>query len=136
MNLQDFDYYMIGLSGGKDSTATFLWLVYESGLPTHKIRAVCCDTDNEDPITNAYLAMLSELTNIPIHYLTPKFKGEDTGFYDLAISKGTFPARRSQFCTDYLKVRTLQAYTFDLCQKGKVLSISGVRKAEGKHVSN
>lgn len=136
MNLHNFDYYLKGLSGGKDSTAAFLWLVYESGLPVSKIRAVCCDTGNEDPITYAYLAMLTELTGVPINYLVPQFKGEDTDFYKLALSKGAFPARRSQFCTEFLKVRVLTNHTFDLCKKGRVLHISSIRKAEGKADNN
>ena len=36
-----------GLSGGKDSSATALWLIHESGIPRESIRFTFCDTGNE-----------------------------------------------------------------------------------------
>ena len=50
----------VGISGGKDSGAVLLWLVYESGIPKHKINATFCDTGNEHEWTYQQVDMLSQ----------------------------------------------------------------------------
>ena len=97
-NPLDFDFYHMGVSGGKDSTATLLWLIYESGWPTDRIRVTFCDTDNEDTLTYNYLAMLSERV-YPIQTIQ-----YELGFYELARKKKRFPGAKSRFCTVNLKV--------------------------------
>jgi len=125
----DYDVYHIGISGGKDSTATLLWLIYESGWPTSRIVATFCDTDNEDVLTYNYLAMLSERV-FPIQTIDPGI-----GFYELARKKKRFPSRRARFCTQILKVIPSMKHIEELKEKGKVLALSGIRKAEG-HSAN
>ena len=75
----DYDIYHLGVSGGKDSTAAMLWLVYESGWPTSRMIVTFCDTDNEDSLTYNYLALLSERV-FPIETVYPEL-----GFYELAL---------------------------------------------------
>ena len=48
-----------GLSAGKDSTATGLWLVHESGVRRESIRFAFCDTGNEHRWVYAHIMMLS-----------------------------------------------------------------------------
>lgn len=132
----DYDIYHVGISGGKDSTACLLWLVYESGWPTDRIVATFCETDNEDPLTYAYLEMLSEMvhpikTIIPIRFNNHHFP-QGLGFYELAKQKKRFPSRKARFCTQWLKVIPSREYVLSLLQQGKkVLLVNGVRKEEG-----
>ena len=53
--------HIVNVSGGKDSTATYL-LALERGMP---FRAVTAETDNENPITDAYIDDLARRTNGP-----------------------------------------------------------------------
>ena len=47
-----------GLSGGKDSSATALWLIHESGVPRESIRFTFCNTHNEHALTYEHVALL------------------------------------------------------------------------------
>ena len=67
----DYDIYHLGVSGGKDSTAVLLWLIYESGWPLSRVLVTFCDTDNEDILTYNYLAMLTERV-FPIQVVDPQ----------------------------------------------------------------
>lgn len=75
-----------GLSGGKDSTATALWLIHESGFPKEQIRFTFCNTHNEHELTYAHVEMLSkhfmEWGAPSIEWLEP-----ERGFYELALCK-------------------------------------------------
>ena len=77
-----------GLSGGKDSTATALWLIHESGLPRETIRFTFCDTVNEHVYTYAHVMMLSrvfcELGCDPVEWLTGELPNGKEGFLELA----------------------------------------------------
>lgn len=128
-NLADFDIYHVGISGGKDSTDLALWAWYESGLPREKIRVTFCDTENEDPLTYAFIDLLRD--HFPVHVVKPEM-----GFYDLARHKQRFPATRSRFCTQYLKIIPTREDVMELRRQGyEVVRFSGVRHAEG-HSSN
>ncbi|HXK58228.1 MAG TPA: hypothetical protein PLZ16_16445 [Gammaproteobacteria bacterium] len=61
IDLPEFDFVVAGLSGGKDSTALALWLVFESGVDRAKIKFQTADTHNEDPLTYAFLDYLREI---------------------------------------------------------------------------
>lgn len=50
--------YHIGISGGKDSTALLLWMIYESGIPREQMIATFCDTQNEAKETYEHIVML------------------------------------------------------------------------------
>lgn len=125
----DYDIYHLGVSGGKDSTAVLLWLIYESGWPLSRLLVTFCDTDNEDILTYNYLAMLSERV-FPIQVVDPGI-----GFYELVVKKHRFPARKARFCTRVLKILPSLIHIEELKKRGRVLVMSGVRKAEG-HSSN
>jgi tRNA(Ile)-lysidine synthase TilS/MesJ len=56
--LTEFDRIVLGLSGGKDSTAALLWLIHDAGVDPTRIVAAFCDTGNEDPLTHAWIALL------------------------------------------------------------------------------
>jgi 3'-phosphoadenosine 5'-phosphosulfate sulfotransferase (PAPS reductase)/FAD synthetase len=127
--LEAFDIYHVGISGGKDSTALALWTWYESGLPHQRIRITFCDTDNEDALTYAFLALLRQ--HMPIEVIKP-----ERGFYELARSKKRFPSTKARFCTQYLKVIPTREHLRALqCAGHSVVRFNGVRRAEA-HSSN
>jgi 3'-phosphoadenosine 5'-phosphosulfate sulfotransferase (PAPS reductase)/FAD synthetase len=122
----EYDIYHLGISGGKDSTATLLWAVYESGWPPDRLHPTFCDTGNEDPLTYAFIQHLND-TVFPIHTIKP-----ERNFWELAIHKKRFPGAKARFCTQYLKIIPSMEYVAGLCGEGKsVLLLSGVRKEEG-----
>jgi len=131
MNLQDYDLFHLGVSGGKDSTAVLLWLVYESGLPRERFVVTFCDTGNEDPLTYAFLDVLSKRV-FPIQTIRPK---ED--FWQLAKRKRRFPSRKARFCTQFLKIIPSRDFILALLRKNKnVLTLNGVRREEARPGNN
>lgn len=121
---EDYDFIHLGVSGGKDSTAVFLWAVFESGIPKEKLKVTFCDTGNEDSLTYEYINKLGELHKI--HTIYP-----DKDFYELAYSKSRFPSARARFCTQSLKVIPSLKHIVSMCENGNVLLLSGIRKVEG-----
>ena len=114
-----------GVSGGKDSTALLLWMVYESGYPEESLSITFCDTGNEAPETYAYVAMLSAKVH-PIVTILPELD-----FYALAKKKGRFPSSQARFCTQELKMKPTKAHLDALMDEGyTVLNHSGVRAGE------
>jgi 3'-phosphoadenosine 5'-phosphosulfate sulfotransferase (PAPS reductase)/FAD synthetase len=125
--------HVVSVSGGKDSTATYL-LAIERGMP---FTAVFADTGHEHPATYEYVSTLAEraggppivtvkadfaaamarkrrfiLEKWPTHGV-PMDRVEraaalmlPTGnpFLDLMMVKGRFPGAKSRFCTDELKL--------------------------------
>ena len=135
--------WIIGYSGGKDSTAVLqlVWLAI-SELPllerTKTIHVISTDTLVENPIVSKWVIKshnrlkqsASELEMpFEIHLLTPSV--EDTFLVNL-VGKG-YPAPRNNFrwCTDRLKIKPSNKFTRDLVQKhGEAIMLLGVRKAE------
>ena len=117
--------YHVGVSGGKDSGATLLWMVHESGIDPKNIRASFCDTGNEDDRTYEHVRMLSRRVH-PIEWVFPKLS-----FYDLAKSKGRFPSAKARFCTQELKMKPSKLYIDRLLNAGYVvIAVSGIRADE------
>ncbi len=73
---------------------------------------------------------------VPDHVIDRALAALDPGptgnpFLDLAVSKGRFPSRKAQFCTQYLKTEPLTEYAIELIQDhGEVESWQGVRADE------
>lgn len=119
-----------GISGGKDSSATALWLIHESGVPKDSIRFTFCDTDNEHRFTYEHIAYLSskyqEWGCSPVITLKP-----ERGFFALAKWKKRFPSRKARFCTQFLKVIPSREDIQSLLRSGhEVVVHSGVRAGE------
>lgn len=129
-NHLDYDFYHLGISGGKDSTAVLLWAVYESGWPLDRLVISFCDTNNEDALTYDYLGMLSERV-FPHEAIKPPLD-----FWELAYKKRRFPGAKSRFCTQHLKVIPSMRYVSALTERGNVLLLSGTRRAEGRAHNN
>src|SRR5882672_11190335 len=123
--------YHLGVSGGKDSDALFLWAIHRSGIPREQIRVTFDDTGNEDPVTYEQIAMLDEIARVAgvpggIETIIPPLQ-----FFDLALKKGRFPSRKAQFCTIELKVEPTRRWIRAQWKDGhEVVVLNGKRVSE------
>ncbi len=140
--------WMIGYSGGKDSTL-LCCLVMEmlQRLPESKINKtvyiVSSDTMVENPIVGNYMHRMSEMIGeagaalkIKADIIYPQI--EDT-FWCKVIGLGypTPEAPGFRWCTDRLKIHPMNKYTLDTIKNnGEVVLLLGVRKAESTYRAN
>src|SRR4051794_22361005 len=135
--------WVVGYSGGKDSTATLqlVWTALE-GLPaderTKPVHVISTDTLVENPIVASWVGRSLEVMNtraemldLPLnsHRLTPAVT--DTFWVNL-IGKG-YPAPRPKFrwCTERMKINPSNAFIRSVVQAhGEAILVLGVRKAE------
>jgi DNA sulfur modification protein DndC len=135
--------WVVGYSGGKDSTACLqlIWMAL-AGLPAEKrtktVHVISTDTLVENPVVAAWVTQSLETmkkgatsAGMPIepHRLTPEVA--DTFWVNL-IGKG-YPAPRPKFrwCTYRLKIRPSNAFISNVVRKsGEVILVLGTRKAE------
>lgn len=135
--------WIVGYSGGKDSTATLqlVWLALQD-LPESKrtktVHVISTDTLVENPVVAAWVenslnTMLSNAQNqkLPIqpHRLTPRL---NDSFWVNLIGKG-YPAPRHKFrwCTARLKINPSNSFITEIIkQTGHALLLLGTRKAE------
>ena len=147
---------VVGISGGKDSTATALFAIENLETPP---RFVFCDTGLEAPATYEYIEYLSEklkeLTGQTVEVLKADFsemmarkrerliaRGEaeraehmyPTGvpFLDICIYAGRFPTSLSRFCTGYCKQEVIKKYLVGLSAEANVFSWVGERAEESR----
>jgi len=140
--------WMIGFSGGKDSTL-LCCLVMEmlQRLSPQKrnktVYIVTSDTMVENPIVRDYMHKMSALINkngaalgIRADIIYPKI--EDT-FWCKVIGLG-YPTPEPpgfRWCTDRLKIQPMNAYTYETIKNnGEVVLLLGVRKAESTYRAN
>jgi DNA sulfur modification protein DndC len=143
--LSDSMPWIIGYSGGKDSTAS-LQLVWTAvaGLPkdkrTKKIHVISTDTLVENPIIAAWVDVsLSQINlaargqDLPFeaHRLTPSLENR---FWVNLIGKG-YPAPRPKFrwCTDRLKISASTQFIQDLSEAHReAILVLGQRRGESQ----
>lgn len=140
--------WMIGFSGGKDSTL-LCCLVIEmlSRLPKEKINKtvyiVSSDTLVENPIVRDYMHKMSKMIgefgeklNIKSEIIYPKI--EET-FWCKVIGLGypTPEAPGFRWCTERLKIHPMNTYTLEkIKNNGEVVLLLGVRKDESIYRAN
>ena len=140
--------WIIGFSGGKDSTAllTLVWLalkrIKEDILVPFQLRrpvyVVCNDTLVENPIISSYVDdVLDQIEkqarkeNLPIFVRKTIPKLEDS-FWVNVIGKG-YPVPNTAFrwCTDKMKIKpTARFITEQVDECGEAIVLIGTRKAE------
>ncbi len=137
--------WIVGYSGGKDSTAVLqlTWLALAE-LPVERrrktVHVISTDTMVENPVVAAWvtnsLAVMKESSTaqqMPVapHRLTPAI--EDSFWVNL-IGKG-YPAPRHKFrwCTERLKIKPSNAFITGIVkQSGEAILLLGSRKAESQ----
>ena len=142
--LHDKRPWMIGFSGGKDSTL-LCQLVFEMLADLEpekrwkKVFIVTSDTMVENPIVKNYMHRLSSAINevgrngklnVEAHMIYPETKHT---FWSLVIGLGypTPEAPGFRWCTDRLKINPSNAFTYNtIKQDGEVVILLGVRKDE------
>jgi len=141
--LEDEIPWIVGYSGGKDSTAVLqlIWSVLTdlpSNVRSKPVHVISTDTLVENPIvakwmTNSHHLMKQAATQqtLPIipHLLTPAL--HDTFWVNL-IGRG-YPAPKQKFrwCTDRLKIKASNTFIHNIVKSnGETIVILGTRKAE------
>ena len=135
--------WVIGYSGGKDSTATLqlVWLALEE-LPREKrnkiVHVINTDTLVESPVISNWvknsleiLDEAAEKKGLPFvtHRLTPKV---DNTFWVNLLGRGyPFPRKKLRWCTDRLKIRPVNDFVKEkIAEHGEIILVIGTRKAE------
>ncbi|MFI9718191.1 DNA phosphorothioation system sulfurtransferase DndC [Streptomyces sp. NPDC052396] len=137
--------WVIGYSGGKDSTAVLqlVWTALKE-LPadqlTKQVHVISTDTLVENPVVAAWvttsletMAKAADEQGLPIkpHRLTPELK--DTFWVNL-IGRG-YPAPRPKFrwCTERLKIKPSNSFIRNVvAAHGEAIMVLGIRKAESQ----
>ena len=143
--LHDRRPWMIGYSGGKDSTL-LCQLVFEmlESLPKEKrwkpVYIVTSDTMVENPIVKAYMHKMSSAINaaskeknlnVQAHMIYPDVRQDilEAVLSALVIQRQRLPGFR--WCTERLKIHPSNAFTYNTIKKdGEIVILLGVRKAE------
>lgn len=142
--LHDRRPWMIGYSGGKDSTL-LCQLVFEmlESLPEEKrwkpVHIVTSDTMVENPIVKTYMHKMSKAINevsakkklnVQAHMIYPETRQT---FWSLVIGLG-YPTPEPpgfRWCTERLKINPSNTFTYNTIKKdGEIVILLGVRKAE------
>ena len=143
--LHDSRPWMIGFSGGKDSTL-LVSLVMEmirnlpDSYPKKKVYIVSSDTGVENPIVRDYMHEMSKQINqkgkdlkIEAHIIYPPI---EKSFWSCLIGLG-YPSPEPpgfRWCTDKLKIKPINEFTLRTIQEnGEVVMLLGVRKAESQY---
>jgi DNA sulfur modification protein DndC len=137
--------WIVGYSGGKDSTASLqlIWTAI-AGLPVEKrskdIHVISTDTLVENPVIAAWvdsslqrMKIEAEIQNLPIHphRLTPSIENR---FWVNLIGKG-YPAPRNRFrwCTDRLKISASTQFIQELSEaNNEAILVLGQRRGESQ----
>ena len=143
--LHDARPWMIGFSGGKDSTL-LVYLVMEmlkSLAPSQinrKVYIVSSDTGVENPIVRDYMHRMSKMIGIEGANLgivsDIVYPPIDKTFWYCLIGLG-YPTPEPpgfRWCTDKLKIKPMNDYTLSRIQEnGEIVMLLGVRKAESSY---
>lgn len=146
--LEDDIPWVIGYSGGKDSTATLqlVWLALSELPPEHRIKkdvhVISTDTLVESPVVAKWVEVSLEKMKatannkknpMPIipHRLVPDYN--DTFWVNLLGRGYPYPRPNFRWCTDRLKIKPANTFVQDMVSSyGEVILFLGTRKAESK----
>lgn len=137
--------WVIGYSGGKDSTAVLqlVWMALKElpkGKLTKPVHVISTDTLVENPVVAAWVttsletmakAAADQALPMEPHRLTPELK--DTFWVNL-LGRG-YPAPRPKFrwCTERLKIKPSNSFIRSVvAAHGEAIMVLGIRKAESQ----
>ncbi|MBD1902083.1 phosphoadenosine phosphosulfate reductase family protein [Trichocoleus sp. DQ-A3] len=112
--------HILGLSGGKDSTA--LAILMHKEIP--EMEYFFCDTHKELPETYEYLDRIKACLGIKIHYLSAE-RGFD---HWLDVYGGVLPSPKMRWCTKQMKILPLEKFVSD----DEAISYIGIRADENR----
>lgn len=138
--------WVIGYSGGKDSTATLqlVWFALEE-LPREKMKKpvhiMHTNTLVESPVISKWaynsvknMQEKSDEKRLPFvtHILTPEV---DQTFWVNFIGRGyPFPRKKLRWCTDRLKIQPVNNFIQKkIAEHGEIILVIGTRKAESQN---
>ncbi len=144
--LSDDIPWVIGYSGGKDSTATLqlVWYALRE-LPNTKrnktVHIIHTNTLVESPVVSKWaydsieiMQKKAEEEQLPFetHILTPKV---DQTFWVNFIGRGyPFPRKKLRWCTDRLKIQPVNNFIQSkIAEHGEIILVIGTRKAESQN---
>lgn len=135
--------WVIGYSGGKDSTATLqlVWMSLKEMNPERlkkPVHIINTDTLVESPIISKWVEHSLEIMqnsandqNLPFitHRLTPE---TNNTFWVNLIGRGyPFPRKKLRWCTDRLKIQPVNNFIKNkIVEHGEIILVIGTRKAE------
>lgn len=140
--------WMIGFSGGKDSTllCCLVMTMLQRLAPDErnkKTYIVSSDTGAENPIVKDYMHKMSRMIgeagkslNVVSEIIYPE---PEESFWAKVIGKGypTPEAPGFRWCTERLKIKPMNKFTFDTIKtNGEVVLLLGVRKDESVYRAN
>jgi len=116
--------YIISISGGKDSTASLLYMLER--VPKDDVITVFCDTKWESDVVYKYLDYLEAKLDINIIRL------ESEGMEDLCKRKGIVISSLIRSCTLELKIKPFEKYLKEnFVDKGiEFMVVEGIRREE------
>jgi DNA sulfur modification protein DndC len=135
--------WVVGYSGGKDSTATLqlVWLSLQKLAPEQRkkpVHVISTDTLVENPVVSAWVGRSVRRINeqakeqgLPIksHQLNPQV--EDTFWVNLIGRGYPAPGVKFRWCTERMKIRPANRFINDMVkQNGEAILVLGTRKAE------
>ena len=138
--------WVIGYSGGKDSTATLqiVWNALEK-MPKGKLKknvhVINTDTLVESPVISKWAKDSLEKMQaqsdekglrFKTHILTPE---PDNTFWVNFIGRGyPFPRKKLRWCTDRLKIQPVNKFIKErIAEHGEIILVIGTRKAESSN---
>jgi hypothetical protein len=114
--------HILGLSGGKDSTALAIFMRQQ--YPDLEIEYFFCDTHKELKETYEYLGRIEDWLEIKIHYLEAE-RGFD---HWLDVYGGVLPSPKMRWCTKQMKIIPLEKWVGD----DEVITYVGIRADENR----
>ncbi|MCM3164739.1 phosphoadenosine phosphosulfate reductase family protein [Metabacillus litoralis] len=136
--MKPFGDYRIhcNFSGGRDSIACVLLLLYGYGVPKEQIEMVHFRVDGKQEAffdwkeTDEYLEYCQDILGLPMVILNP-----DKSLKERIIDRGKWPSGATQYCTSYQKRDTYSKWVRSL-GAGNYLCVSGERAQESPRRAN
>jgi 3'-phosphoadenosine 5'-phosphosulfate sulfotransferase (PAPS reductase)/FAD synthetase len=139
--IKDFETYIVGVSGGKDSTAAAIWAL--DNLPSEKVYLVHNPTGAAWPETMEYLRQLEQVLK-PIEHvrsgdrplpLRRDGRPRDDWYsaptlFEMVRGRGRWPSFWQRYCTRYLKQVPIRQYAHEISDNP--ILILGSRADESK----
>ena len=139
--------WIIGFSGGKDSTAllTLVWLALQrqkdKNIPLKRnVYVVCNDTMVENPVIEEYVTKVLDMIaraakdqSLPVSVATTTPELEDS-FWCCVIGKGyPVPNNSFRFCTEKMKIKPTSKFITDqVAADGEAIVLVGTRLSESQ----